>query len=556
MANPYEKTLIALLPKNATGRESAGFREFLQGERASLPLRLFLETVEQSPVAISITDERANIIYVNRAFTQITGYSAEEAIGNNESMLSHKTTPRRVYEEMWDRLIRKQPWNGVLVNRHKTRGPYLADLTIAPMLNSKGEVSHFIGIHRDVTGLYGLEQKVKNQKSLIETVVDSIPVAAVLLDDNDGIVFDNQVYKGLTSELGVSEPAEIFLDILKKEMGPDWTEFREKQKSFRNRELRVDLSGNRAPRWFSCAGTWFTERDVNVEAYFQQREQTYLLLTLTDITQQKRQQEEIRISALKALMAEEERIQGLRETLFGVIHQIQAPMNLLSAAVSTLERRGRENNEAVLQLLQQVLASGRETVFLLQRCVPEPEAVAMASVNLNQVLHEVLILLTPRLLANGVVVDWQPTPVLPTLMAMENRLRAMFKQLIENAIDAMSGAHRQDRRFGHSAAAAGDSGKTGSHGKKPRELRLATRVEADSILVTIEDTGPGIPKELHTKVFEPFFTTKGASGRQAGMGLAMVQEVVNQHGGMILIDPDYSEGCRFRLKFDRSGSGH
>ncbi|HWP00362.1 MAG TPA: nitrogen fixation negative regulator NifL [Methylococcus sp.] len=554
MANPYEKALIALLPKNATGGESAGFRESLE-ERTSLSLRLFLEAVEQSPVAISITDERANIIYVNRAFTQITGYSREEAIGNNESMLSHKTTPRQVYEEMWGRLNRKESWNGVLVNRHKTKGPYLADLTIAPMLNSQGEISHFIGIHRDVTGLYGLEQKVKNQKRLIETVVDSIPVAAVLLDENDEVVFDNQVYKGLTSELGVSEPVEIFLDILKKEMDPGWAELRDRQKSFRNRELRVDLSGNRAPRWFSCAGTWFTERDIGVEAYFQQREQTYLLLTLTDITQQKRQQEEIRTSALKALMAEEERIQGLRETLCGVIHQIQAPVNLLSAAVNTLERRGKEDNEAVLQLLKQVLESGRETVLMLQRCMPEPEAVAMASVNLNQILHEVLMLLTPRLLANGVVVDWQPTPVLPTIMAMENRLRAMFKQLIENAIDAMSRTHRQGSRFGRGAPAGGEPGTAGIQGRKPRELRLATRVEADSILVTIEDTGPGIPKELHTKVFEPFFTTKGASGRQAGMGLAMVQDVVNQHAGMILIDPDYSEGCRFRLKFDRSGPG-
>lgn len=549
MANSYDKTLIALLPKNATTGESAWFRELLKGERASLPLRLFLEAVEQSPVAISITDERANIIYVNRAFTQITGYSREEAVGNNESMLSHKTTPRQVYEKMWDRLNRKESWNGVLVNRHKTTGPYLADLTIAPMLNSQGEISHFIGIHRDVTGLYGLEQRVKNQKRLIETVVDSIPVAAVLLDENDAIVLDNQVYKGLTSELGVSEPVEIFLDALKKEMGVEWAELRNKQKSFRNRELRIDLSGRRAPRWFSCAGTWFTERDVGVEAYFQQREQTYLLLTLTEITQQKRQQEEIRISALKALMAEEERIQGLRETLCGVIHQIQAPVNLLSAAVNTLERRGREDNEAVLQLLKQVIESGRETVLLLQRCMPEPEAAAMVAVNLNQILHEVLILLTPRLLANGVVVDWQPTPVLPTLMAMENRLRAMFKQLIENAIDAMSGSHRQGRRFGRDASAGG------IRRGKPRELRLATWVEADAIVVTIEDTGPGIPKALHTKVFEPFFTTKGASGGQAGMGLTMVQDVVNQHGGMILIDPEYSEGCRFRLKFYRSRPG-
>ncbi len=524
-----EKAFAALLPITDAGVDSAGLSESSSENTTMTPLRLFMEAVDQSPVAISITDQRANIVYVNQAFTRITGYMPEEALGRNESMLSDKITPQRVYEDLWNTLARKQVWQGVLINRHKAKGKYLADLTIAPMLDEHGEATHYIGIHRDVTEFYGLEQRVKNQKKLIETVVDSIPVATVLLDGEDKVVLDNQVYKGLTSELGVAEPIQIFLGLLREEMGEYWAAVKRKGKSFRNHEVRVDLGGRRAPRWFSCAGTWFAESDIGVETYFQQRQQTYLLLTLTDITQQKRQQEEIRITALKAIMADEERIQSLRETLSGVIHQVQAPVNMLSAAVSTLERRGGEGNgnAALLGLLKQALDSGRDTVATLQNCMPEQDSAKVAPVNLNQVLHEVLILLTPRLLAGGIVVDWQPTPVLPTVMAMENRLRAMFKQLLENAIDAMR-----------------------HNGSKPRELRLATHPEADLIHVVIEDSGPGIPPELRTKVFEPFFSTKGGAGRQAGMGLAMVQDVVNSHAGMIMIDPEYSNGCRIRLQFD------
>jgi nitrogen fixation negative regulator NifL len=388
-----------------------------------------------------------------------------------------------------------------------------------------------VGIHRDVTEFHGLEQKVKNQKKLIETVVDSIPVAAVLLDSEDRVVLDNQVYKGLTSELGRSEPIQFFLGLLRDEMGERWDDLKRRSKGFRNHEVRVDLGGHKAPRWFSCAGTWFSENDIGVESYFQQRQQTYLLLTMADISQQKRQQEEIRITALKALMADEERIQSLRETLSGVIHQVQAPVNLLSAAVSTLERRGGDangnGNGALLGLLKEVMESGRQTVATLQNCMPESDRTAVVPVNLNQVIHEVLILLTPRLLSGGIVVDWQPTPVLPNIMALENRLRAMFKQLFENAIDAM----RQN-------------------GSKPRELRIATRPESNLIQVSVEDTGPGIPAELHTKIFQPFFTTKGAAGGQAGMGLAMVQDIVNQHAGLVMIDPEYTDGCRIRIQFD------
>lgn len=529
MSKPFEAAIIPLMPQSEAGDDSAGGSDSSREDRKMTSLRLFMATVEQSPVAISITDFKADIIYVNQAFTRITGYAPEEAIGRNESMLSDKHTPPRVYEELWGCISKKKTWNGILVNRHKTLGRYLADVTIAPILGPDGEVTHYIGIHRDVTEFYGLEQRVKNQKKLIETVVDSIPVAAVLLDGDGKVVLDNQVYKGLTSELGLAEPIQFFLGLLRDEMGERWGELKKRGQSFRNHEVRIDLGGHRAPRWFTCAGTWFSENDISVEAYFQQRQQIYLLLTLADISQQKRQQEEIRITALKALMADEERIQSLRETLSGVIHQVQAPVNLLSAAVNTLERRGGEHNGngALLDLLKQVLESGRETVATLQNCMPEADHAAVAPVNLNQIIHEVLILMTPRLLAGGIVVDWQPTPVLPNIMALENRLRAMFKQLVENALDAM----RQN-------------------GAKPRELRIVTRPEGNLIQIVIEDTGPGIPKELRTRIFEPFFTTKGAAGGQAGMGLAMVQDIVNQHAGLVMIDPEYTDGCRIRIQFD------
>ena len=529
MSKPSEAAIIPLVPQTAAGSDPAGSPPTPAQELAMTPMRLFIETVEQSPVAISITDHRADIIYVNRAFSRITGYTAEEAIGKNDSMLSDQHTPPRIYEELWNCISKKQTWNGTLVNRHKTDGRYLADVTIAPILGPDGEVTHYVGIHRDVTDFYGLEQKVKNQKKLIETVVDSIPVAAVLLDGDGKVILDNQVYKGLTSDLGIVEPIQFFLGLLRDEMGERWAELKRRSQSFRNREVRVDLGGTKAPRWFSCAGTWFSENDIGVESYFQQRQETYLLLTLADITQQKRQQEEIRITALKALMADEERIQSLRETISGVIHQVQAPVNLLSAAVNTLERRGGDanGNAALLDLLRQVMESGRETVAILQACMPDADKTAVVPVNLNQILHEVLILLTPRLLSSGVVVDWQPTPVLPSIMAMENRLRAMFKQVIENAIDAMQ-----------------------QNGSKPRELRIVTRPEGSLIQVCISDTGPGIPVELHTKIFQPFFTTKGSAGGQAGMGLAMVQDIVNQHAGLIMIDPEYCDGCRIRIQFD------
>jgi nitrogen fixation negative regulator NifL len=491
-------------------------------------LTLFTETVEQAPVAISITDERANILYVNRAFSHITGYAPNESIGHNESMLSDKNTPKEVYQDLWQHLQDQRTWQGHLLNRHKDGGRYLANVTIAPIVDEQRRTTHYIGMHRDVTELYRLEQRVLQQKVLIETVVDSIPIAAVLFDETDRVVLDNQAYKMLCSDLGLNEPARTFIEILREEMAEDWERMKQKRTGFRNREVRFDRGGRHAPRWYACAGSWFSQDDDRIEAFFKESKQTYLLLTLTDITQQKKHAEEIRINALKALMAEEEKIQSLREALSGAIHHIRGPINLLHAATTMLARREPdEKNTALLDILDQVHRAGEQSITQLSKCIPESSPTALAPVNVNQLLHDTIVLLTERLLACGVVVDWRPTPVLPSLMGRESQLRTLFKQLVENAIEAMN-----------------------QGGIDRRELRIATWPDAQLLHVCIEDTGPGIPEALRIKVFEPFFSTKN-EGRpgHSGTGLSMAQEVVNQHLGMIDIDPNYREGCRIHIQF-------
>ena len=159
--------------------------------------RLFFEVVQQSAVAISITDSKANILYTNRSFEQVTGYPPEDVIGNNESILSYKSTPGIVYKTLWGRLLQKKPWSGFLVNKRKDGKRYLADLTIAPVSGEDGNVTHYLGMHRDVTEEHRLQKQVENQKVLIESMVDAAPVAVALLDTEGSVVLDNQEYKKL-----------------------------------------------------------------------------------------------------------------------------------------------------------------------------------------------------------------------------------------------------------------------------------------------------------------------------------------------------------------------
>ncbi|QPK64712.1 nitrogen fixation negative regulator NifL [Methylomonas sp. LL1] len=493
----------------------------------SVPLSLFVAAVDQSPVAISITDKKANILYINQAFTQVTGYQAAEILGENESKLSDKSTPRQVYYDLWHTISRKQVWHGRLVNRRKQGQRYLADLTISPMLDEHGSVSHYIGMHRDVTETHHAEQQVNNQKQLIESVINASPVAMVVLDKDNRIVLDNQMYKMLISELGHAEPALFFLDALRQELGDLWSSEMDLHNGFNNREIRVEGIGRRGTRWFSCSGNWFSENDTQADSFFSKQSRDYLLLSINDISLQRRQQEKLQLETLRSLMAEEEHMRSIRETLLGAMHQIRQPLNQIHAAIQIMAQRNDTHNQPLKELLNQVQSMGEETLSTLQRCVPEIPETAMMSVNINQLLHEVMLLYSYKFLANGVVIDWQPNPVLPSILGSENKLRMLFKQLIDNAVNAMNRV-----------------------GSKERSIHISTALENDWVRVALADSGPGIPVNQRNKVFEPFFTTQHNVGSaQSGMGLVMAREIVNQHSGIIEIDPDYSPGCCFNISF-------
>lgn len=491
-----------------------------------LPSRLFHEAVAQAQVAISITDASATILYANAAFGRITGYQPEEIIGHNEAFLSDHSTPREIYESLWSSIKSDRPWSGYLVNRHKTGARYLAELTITPVQAQDGS-SYYLGMHRDVTPMHSLEQRVHNQKALIESVVDAASMPLVVLDEAGRVVLDNQAYKKLIGDFGVGEPAAEFLRLLQADMGPAFEAARSGGRGFERQEVMVGPPTSNRQRWFSCSGVWFRERDPSAEAFFHDRRQTYLLLVANEISHLKQQQEELYATALRALTAEQELVQSLQEALAGASFQFQGPLNLIGAATGILDRRvdACEDTAALQRVLRHALEAGREAQAMIRQSMPMRPPEAVTPVSFNGILRDVLSMYTNRLLAEGVVVDWRPAPQLPSTTGREGRLRGMFKQLVDNALDAIP--------LGRAAE---------------RELCIVTADTGDGILVRIDDNGPGIPEEDRLRVFEPFYTTKGAGG-SGGMGLGMVQEVVAEHDGTVAVGRSDLGGCRVDLYF-------
>ncbi len=501
---------------------------------AELLPEVFRQMAEHAPIAISITDLKANILYANRAFSTTTGYALAEVIGKNESMLSNGTTPRLVYQALWSRLAQKKPWSGVLVNRRKDGSLYLAELTVAPVFDEHGETLYYLGMHRDTSDLHELEQRVSNQRLMIEAVVGAAPAAMVVLDRDNRVVLSNPSFARLARELTEGGSGDSLVALVRENLAVPFAALEGEGRAFSGKEIPLDLGGH-APRWLSCHGMAIHVEDERAQVFFAPGAERYLLLTLNDISELRQKQQDSRLNALKALMAEEELLDGMRETFNGAIHRLQGPVNLISAALRMLERRLGEQagNDPVLSAMREASIAGQEALDSLSGAMPVRRAEAKMPVNVNQLIREVISLCTDELLAQGIVVDWQPALRLPWVMGAESRLRSVIKQLVMNAIEAV--AHSQVSR---------------------RELFISTRVENQQVVrMEIVDSGPGIPAELALKVFEPFFSTKPPHAAGHGMGLAMVQEIVSEHAGTVHIDTSYRDGCRVVVELPFSAAG-
>ncbi len=501
--------------------------EAIKKRRSSVSIPALENAVEQSPVAISITDLSANILYTNKCFTDVTGYSREEIIGQNESVLSYKSTPDEIYKELWKALAEKQRWSGVLVNRRKDGSRYLAEVMITPVLDSNGEPTHYLGIHRDITDVFALERQVSNQKGLIESVVDSAPSALSVLDSNMNVLLDNQAYKKLAGDMRGEEPATAMLDGLAAK-DPGFVSMLEAQHSFHDREVACHVADKGGRRWFSCSGIWFRELPASADAFFSEEKVPYLLLVAHEITDLKRQQEEIRSNAMRALMAEDGLMQGMRETLTAAVYQLETPFNMLNAALDMLQRRATKHDmdDSLVAVLNEVRELGMKTIENLHSAIPASVDIEPVSLNFNQLVHDVLVISTKRLLGAGIVVDWQPAPTLQYILGHEAKLRNMIKLLLDNAIEAIIDSDSSSR-----------------------VIRITTEDEDGWIKFTLCDSGDGISDSLRIKVFEPFFSTKSpGKGEHAGMGLTLAQEIVNQHAGTIEFDSNYEAGCCMQVR--------
>ncbi len=118
-----------------------------------------------SQEAVTITDKDARIIRINNAFSEITGYSSEEAVGNTPSILKSGRHGSDFYEDMWNKLLNEGKWSGEIYNKRKNGEIYPEKLSITAIKDDKGNTTHYIAQFVDISEIKEAEQRAVYQAS-------------------------------------------------------------------------------------------------------------------------------------------------------------------------------------------------------------------------------------------------------------------------------------------------------------------------------------------------------------------------------------------------------
>lgn len=161
--NAYSSRDIAIIEIVAND-----LRIFIEKRLSAENLIKLSKAVESNPASVVITNREGSIEYVNPKFTQTTGYNRDEAIGKNPRILKSGVHSPDIYRQLWKTISSGGEWRGELQNRTKTGEIIWEDVSISPILNDSGEITHYVGVKEDITKTKTLIQQLIEAKEKAE----------------------------------------------------------------------------------------------------------------------------------------------------------------------------------------------------------------------------------------------------------------------------------------------------------------------------------------------------------------------------------------------------
>lgn len=170
-------------------------------KRTEVSLRQLSQAVEQSPASIVITDVRGRVEYVNPTFTHVTGYSLEEIRGQNPRILQSGETPQTTYTQMWQTITAGQNWQGEFHNRTKNGDLYWETASVSPILDSNGQITHYVGVKQNITEQKNLQAQLQKHNQELARALEQLERTKDRLVQSEKLAAIGELLAGVAHEL-------------------------------------------------------------------------------------------------------------------------------------------------------------------------------------------------------------------------------------------------------------------------------------------------------------------------------------------------------------------
>jgi PAS domain S-box-containing protein len=166
--------------------------DLTERKRAGERLRLQSAALEAAANGIVITDREGTILWTNPAFTALTGYTKEEAIGQNPRIVKSGLHDLAFYQNLWQTILSGRVWHNEIINRRKDGDLYVEEMTLTPVRSTGDEITHFIAIKQDVTERRRTENKLRETKDQLEAILRGVADGINVLDAASQLVYVNE----------------------------------------------------------------------------------------------------------------------------------------------------------------------------------------------------------------------------------------------------------------------------------------------------------------------------------------------------------------------------
>lgn len=526
------------------------------GEKADESLRKLSRAVEQSPSCIVITDTTGRIEYVNPKFTQLTGYSLEEVIGNNPRVLKSGLTPESVYKDLWSTLLAGREWRGEFCNRKKNGELYWENASISPITNEQGVITHYLAVKENITERKLTEKALRERSQRLGllsyaagellrgndpiALVETISARLASLVDIDfychHLISADGQYLELAASSGLS-PEEL-TQMERRTLGEDVCGrtalscqpiiVEDVQNSLDEQVAQIRKRGVAA---YACYPLTNQGRLIGTLSYGTRkvshfdRETLSLFQAVSDLTAVAISRRDAELALQDYATQLERSNQELQEFAFVASHDLQEPLRkidafgqLLLARSDNLDAEQRDYLERMQQASRRMSRMVEDLLALSRVCT---RGKPFLPVRLSDIAADLISDLEMQLDRTGGKVE---VGALPVIEADPSQMRQLLQNLVSNAL------------------------KYHKPGVPPLVRISSKKYSIDRVQILVEDNGIGFDEKNLDYILQPFHRLVGRSEYEGtGMGLAISKKIVERHAGEISARSKPGEGSTFIL---------